>query len=196
NGKIHKSYPTPNCFNHIIVQTNIQGKDYYLDATNSYLPFGYLPTYSESLEALALKEELSWYLTRSLPNGKETIFQQLTFHNGNLERTYSIKWDALQSAEFRQKIGETGSAEMLLQMLEKPDRAEVKTNQVTNEKEHSQALNSRISFQERDFIKGQNKLYLEPIQYKRLIENPFSDEKRNYPVIFESLIKTQMTSIM
>ena len=193
-GKIHRSYPLPTPFDHVIVQTIIDGKIIYLDATNPYLPFGHLDTYSENRECLVLKDTAEWSVSAGLNNGKETIFQQVKFENGNLQRQYQIKWDVLASAKFRKVIDEGSSNRFFEDMFDTPDRGELKTAEVVNKRDITKPLSSTFSYQEADYLKGQNKVYFQHVEYKKLIENSFPDAKRYYPVNFPSFDKTHLTS--
>lgn len=63
HGMIRKSYPFMSFINYVLVQATIDGKVYYIDATQPLLPFGDLPVKCTNIEGLVVKPKVEEWIS-------------------------------------------------------------------------------------------------------------------------------------
>ena len=185
NGLATKIYPVLTDFNYVILKTTIEGKDYFLDATDPYLAFGELPfrTLNQYGRLIDFEEGSYW--------------ESLEVNDFSV-RTHRVKLSALTDNEFSGSIESTYTgyhSHSPKQQYDKNPNAylEKKINNYTNITiENLDVIDFDISksiFIEKtdisitpEFIG--NKIYLNPFILKFFDENPFKLQERTYPIDF------------
>lgn len=195
NGVVYQGYPLDKPFDHVVVQVIEGGKTYYLDATSQYLPFEILPTYSNDRPGLLLTNKKSWTKITSDQDWKNSIYQQITFTDKDLKKNYNIKWDEVNTSNFRRDIA-NGSDIYYKKMFAIPEMRKISEHKAENIKSEKEPLNTKFSYGFKDYLKDQKKIYLNPIEFQSLLENPMTKPERNYPVQYKSLPSIQVTCVI
>lgn len=185
NGLATKIYPVLTDFNYIILKTSIDGKDYYIDATDPYLSFGELPfkclnqygrlidfedgSYWEDIE---VNEYSSRQHRVNLSSFKDDIFNGLIeskfsgYHAHNVKR----RFDEAQQ-EYKEKKADKYSDII------------IEDHNIINFDKTKIDFNEQINFSLEPELIG-NKIYLNPFLIKFFEENPFKLQERTYPIDF------------
>ena len=82
-GEPTKLYPVINDFNYLLVKTTINGKDYFLDASKKYLPFGLIPYAALNGEARVMdfKKGSYWQLLTPSQTSTTNTLTNITISN-------------------------------------------------------------------------------------------------------------------
>jgi len=82
NGLPTKLFPVIYDYNYVIVKVNIAGKDYYLDATDKFLPFGQVPVRTLNGEARVLdfKEKSYWTILKPKIKTSKSVGAKLSLN--------------------------------------------------------------------------------------------------------------------
>ena len=185
NGFATKLYPVITDFNYFIVQANIEGKDYFLDATNDYLPFGVLPFrclngYGRSIR---FKDESKWVTIKA--EKKSTIAYKI---NLNLDQTGTAKghikarYSGYHALSKKQNYFSNPEdyVDNLKNELPEADLSNYKTKTTTKTSDlFSEAFNIELALESIG-----DKIYFNPFLMLFFEENPFKLQSRSYPIDF------------
>ncbi|MBD0832695.1 DUF3857 domain-containing protein [Aestuariibaculum sediminum] len=185
NGFITEIFPVISEFNYLMIQTNINGKSYFLDATGKYLAFGQIPyrCLNNKGRLLDFENGSSWINIEPMSKSFSMIDTHLIINENN-QITGTIKKRAtgyfglpLKEHYFSNESNYIETLESTLPQVE-----------LTNYKALTKAKNSTF-FQESydvnyhtDKINGV--IYLNPFLDKFTKENPFKLQERSYPIDF------------
>jgi len=185
NGLPTKIYPVISDFNYIIIQATINGKKYFLDATNKYLDFGQVPfnCLNQYGRLLDFKKGSEWVSVQAQKTSVKRYNVDLDITEG-LEVSGKVKYKTTGYHALPIKNSYYSSPE-----------AHLKSYQ--NRYSEMELFNYRVdSKQENDFVfeeyfdikleveeVGQN-LYLNPFLFSFFETNPFKLQQRTFPVDF------------
>jgi hypothetical protein len=187
NGFPTKLYPIIYDYNYVIIKVNLNGENYYLDATEKYLPFGQVPVRALNGEARTIdaEEDEHWKVLKPRFNSNKNIRAELTLNKdsefvGNLvinrngyfasnqrEIIYSKDEDAYL------EVFETDNPN-----IEVEDYSHINLDSL--EKSFTEKFKVKISLTD----ELSTKTRINPFFFFRTKKNPFKLKERNYPVNF------------
>ncbi len=180
-------YPVNADFNAVICLAKIDGKDYLLDATNKFLPFGQLSLLmiNDRGRAMYGKGKSDWVPLKNEVVAKKTfnILANIS-PDGKLKGTIRAQLSGLDAYRKRQDITEYPSHEEYEEkLMEKTTDFKILKSTVSYvdslDKDLVEVLDFELDLKEN--MKG-NRLVINPILIERMTKNPFLLEERNYHV--------------
>ncbi|MFK7813000.1 MAG: DUF3857 domain-containing protein [Maribacter sp.] len=183
-----KTHPVMTDFNYAVAKVNIDGKDYLLDATNSYLTFGMLPfrALNHYGRVMDFKNDSYWFDIIPLTKNKDQIRSFVKF---DLEKQKAVGvldmintgYDAVD----RRVLLDEYSEEKYLEEWEKDIEGdfEIVNYKLNSERTTDSQVSERIEFEVQNVLNG-NMLYFNPFLIRYFDKNPFTLEERTYPVDF------------
>lgn len=187
NGFATKLYPVISDFNYAITQLNIDGKSYFLDATNKYLAFGELPYkclnhYGRKLD---FKNGSSWVdiEASNLSSIRQKIKLKIDSEEeallGNIETTY------LGYHSFGKKRRYFSNKNEYLENLENNlEELNPNNHKIQSEGPSDTKFVESYDVEYLDLNIVDNKIYLNPFLIKFFKTNPFKLQQRTYPIDF------------
>lgn len=183
-----KAHPVMTDFNYAIVKVSIEGKDYLLDATDKYNPFGMLPfrALNQYGRVMDFKSASYWFDIKPETNNKHQVRAFLKFEvdqkkaMGVLDVT-NLGYDAVTSRRNLDDYNEEDYLEEVANIVE-GDMSIIK-HTVYEENNTNKRFSERFEFELKDVLQG-DMVYFNPFLIKFFENNPFVLEKRNYPVNF------------
>jgi hypothetical protein len=186
NGYINRYWPTVDKFNYVIAYLELNGKKYFLDATEKNNPPGLLPERCLNGPAFIIDEFASGWT--DLPQDKAEIIKV----NGNFElvQTGEIQGkitfirQQYGAVRFRDKYMEFNSLEDYYNSFEKENPGVlVKQCIIQNIDSICKDVidEYEISITNRSSVIG-DMIYIEPLLFLKIADNPFKPENRVYPV--------------
>ena len=183
NGLPTKLYPMVNDFNYIIVKAIVNGKSYFLDATDKNLSFGQIPfkCLNGDGRILDFKKGSYWEEIKTKTNSSINTRLILKLNDlKNLQGKMQIKRKGYFAINEREKIKSNTKEEYLDAFEAENPNIETEnynhTNLSDNEKPLIQNFDLSIEIDKNDVIR------LNPFFYNKISENPFKLKTRNYPV--------------
>jgi hypothetical protein len=179
-------FPFIDQFNHLIAVSLIGNKVYYLDATNSDIPFGFLPSDFLVYQGFLMIEENSGLMDIKIPHSSGyNVFSNLELGKNSIKRESTIKvmdFDYILNSGLFTEINESNDV-FQTKLLPKSDNPEViQTISIPeNDKKENGLLINYTATKELD--SGKN-LYITPFQLLRWEPNPFVRASRVFPVDF------------
>ncbi|MCX7547689.1 hypothetical protein OS188_06975 [Xanthomarina sp. F1114] len=184
NGFVTKIFPVISEFNYLIVQATINNKTYFLDATDSYLPFGELPfrCLNRDGRLLDFKKGSSWV---DLTPSETSIIQykvNLKLEEDVLVGKLNTTATGYQALPLK-KSYYANQTTYLNNYKEKYPSIDFTDHKVTSNGKSSDTYleEFNIAYTIED-IGG--KLYINPFLFKLLKENPLKLKERTYPIDF------------
>ena len=201
NGLILNEYPLINKINYVIVNLNIKGKQFLLDATDKYLPFGLLPEKCINGDGELLNEDVFQKVelksTSNYNNYQSTTYTIDSI--GNINGSLDEVDKGYASVSFRGDIENAKDQYDYIQNIQKsiPGLSISKFSFVNIDsvqkdliKHYDYSLTGYVEF-------AGNLLMIHPLLFEQKKENEFKIEDRKFPVDFSyNVTKTYMSTFI
>jgi hypothetical protein len=180
-------FPALNDFNYIIVKVVINGNDYFLDATDIYLPFGTVPFRCLNGVARVFDFKKGSYWQPIPPNNKNNSSISSTIlmnTDGNIEVTSNVVSSGYFANEIRHKYNLSGEEDYKNDIEIKLVDFEIEDYLIKYNSNLEKPINESFTLLSDDDFSTQNKISLKPFLISRVSSNPFKLKERLYPVDF------------
>ena len=183
HGWTHEIYPLMDRFNYVVAEVSIEGKKFYLDATEPGLPFGVLPPQCYNGHARVMKGQgMPVYFSPDSAIEKKTTTVIVTY-------TDEKEWVAslgsslgnFESLNLRSEVKKNGK-EPEKEKIRKSIPAELELTDVNIRNIDSTEENVKVECKIKLPVEGEDVIYLNPMFGEAYKENPFSSAERLYPV--------------
>lgn len=185
NGLATKIYPVLTDFNYLILKTTIDEKDYYLDATESYLSFGELPFRCLNQYGRLIDFEDGSYWEDIKLEEYATISHRVSFNSfsddgfvGLLGSKYSR-----YHAHNLKKLNKQNPISFKENRVNNYKNIIIEEHDVTDSGTDSENFEETINFTLEPELLA-DKIYLNPFIVKFFDVNPFKLQERTYPIDF------------
>jgi hypothetical protein len=181
-------FPSRSAFNYIICAVEVPEALILLDATNSYTMPNILPFRAINWVGRLIRKDGSSTEVPLYPN-----FLSKEIHNLNYELTNQGKIkginrtsNSLYNAFLFRNNNENISQDNYIENLEKENNdISIENYEVTGKKELAENIIETYNFTSDDFVETiGDKIYLSPMLFHGMTQNPFKLEKREYPIDF------------
>lgn len=188
HGFVRENIPLSSQFNYTILLAKIGEKSYLLDATEKLLPLGMLPERCLNGKGLVISKAGYGWINLSAPIRSKQSYNVDGKLNadGGLEGKLSIERTGYFAERDRKKYLSKEEKEYVNELVNN-HQLEIKSSQFDHSKELSKPFKElhEVIMPERATVAA-NTIYINPVFFNRLAENPFKAEERQYPVDFGS----------
>lgn len=183
HGYTYSIYPIMSKFNYVIVKAFIDGKDYYLDASEPRLGFGHLPlrcyngharVINANTDAIELNSEI-------VTETKNTTIFIVNDEKGNLVGSMQQKPGYYESFDLRNRIKEKGQEE-LQKDIKKAFGSEVMISKFVIDSLDTYESELDIKYDIDLIGEKEDIIYMNPMFGEGYKDNPFKSAERVYPV--------------
>jgi len=184
HGVANEFYPMINQYNYVVCVTEIEGKPYYLDATNPMLGFGNLPPYCYNGHARLVNAiPLAVYLNADdVKESKTTLINLFTDESKPWEGAITSTLGIYESLGMRERVKEKGQTAVETDIKNAlPAETEMKDLQIEALKDYDKKINVKYQLDCKN-LKDEDILYINPLMGEITKENLFAAAERNYPV--------------
>lgn len=196
---IYSDAPTLFQFNYLIVAVpDNQGNHVLLDATDQYLPAGYIPQRAvNGLGRIITEEESQWVALENpgIHNVRKTYRMKLN-HDGSLEGTFEYQYHQLARhliVEHLQVAGNSQAFTNLKAHLQSP----ISEPSVTIPEDLNQPIMITGSLELNEVAtKVHNELFFPLLLFETMNEGTFRQDERRYPIHFDYQEMTQVNIIL
>ena len=183
-----RTHPVMSDFNYFVARAVINGDEYLLDATDKYIPFGYLPFRALNHYGRVMDFKNDSYWQTIVPQKKNTYIVR-TFIDFRVEDSkakgimdvITTGHNAINARKSRDKINE----EDYVEQFEKSISGDFEINSYEHIEKRSdeRKVTERFEF-EIDNINKEKTVYLNPFFVRFFKKNPFTLEERHFPIDF------------
>lgn len=187
NGLLTKVHPVLDDFNYVIVKAVIDGKDYFLDATDKFLPFGEIPLRCLNGEGRVLdfKKGSYWQLLKPRFKSSSRTKAILSYSTDNtIIGTISVLKKGYTAISERKKIIGSTTEEYLNGFETEHPNIEVEDVKFKDEDNNEAPLSIDYTVNLENLSEDASTIRINPFFYNKLITNPFRLKNREYPVDF------------
>jgi hypothetical protein len=185
NGRLYPEHPTIDKFNYVIANVKIDGKEYYLDATEKLLPAGLLPKRCLNWKGRKLYR-FNGQLIDIKPIGKDKTISMFFLDlnenkiNGSVQKSY-IDYAAFDKRKEIEKEGNSKDYEK--KFIKDATKESISDYKLKNVEDIYKPITEEYALSTSDNITfAGDMIYLSPMLNEAISENPFKLEKREYPV--------------
>lgn len=188
HGIVRTQYPIADQFNYVISKLTIGDKYFLLDATNKYTPFGVLPQRCLNGQGRVIsKENAGWINLETKARSGDKISGKIKISDeGGLVGSLKLEHKGYNAYAERKKYFSQGEEEFLENKKANSDW-EYESYNLEQQDNISASFIENFEFEAETDLLG-NMLYINPIITGKMDKNPFTLEKRTYPVDFTSPI--------
>ncbi len=183
NGKVSEVSAILDEYDYVICQLKIDSTTYLLDASQSKIGFGKLPSfcyngYSRMIAEMPYLVDLS---ANKLNESKTTIVFMINGENKKMEASYESKLGYIESQDLRKKLTATSTADYIKEIAKAyPVEAQIDSIEIVNQKNLDEVITVRYDFK---FPKAdEDIIYFNPFFAEATKENIFKAERRKLPV--------------
>ncbi|AWV98066.1 DUF3857 domain-containing protein [Arcticibacterium luteifluviistationis] len=190
NGRINTIYPLLDRFNYTIVSLRIGIDKLFIDVTDPLLPMGTLPNRCLSAQGREIKRGKGEFVdikTKGKFSELEEVEASFDLENASLIGNYKNSSDGYAAKRIRdnvKELGEDGYREGITKTFADWEIDNFTLNSIQNV--YSPAINS-FSFVKEDGGIMEDMIYLNPMVFGQISENPFKSKTRDFPVDFAHL---------
>jgi hypothetical protein len=188
HGSPHPFYPNMQNYNYVIAAMTIADEEYLLDAT-SRLPFGMLPKRCLNGKGWLASENGGRWVDLKTGSHIENISRVIEIKDDEIRSKYEIKKDGYAAIETYQKVKEKGAEAYSLELAEGFIEG---TLENFNYPDSNRISLVTMNFEMVNEFYDEDILYINPLNYGVLKENPFKREERFSTVDFECEFTTQV----
>jgi uncharacterized protein DUF3858/transglutaminase superfamily protein/uncharacterized protein DUF3857 len=187
HGKTNEIYPLMDRFNYVVCAANIDGAEYFLDASQPKSAFGHLPAYCYNGHARIISKELQqpvYFEPDSLKEQKTTVVflindeKQPTTINGSFRSDLGY----FESYNLREKLS-TKTEKEFFKDIKSPytSEIEIQNSAIDSLKQVEFPVTVRYDFLLKNLF-TEDIVYFNPMMSEAYKENPFKAAERRYPV--------------
>jgi len=186
NGVPVASYPIITDFNYVLVLLTINEKEYLLDATEKYNPFGIVPFRALNLRGRVMDFKKGSYWFPVMPNKRNVSYfsAQLIFEDELISGKISEISTGYKAIEKREEINNKSENEYILSKEEISPELEITNFTVENSYDLDKPVKEMYSINY-SLEEISDKIYLSPyFLQSEFNENPFKSDERSFPIDF------------
>lgn len=196
NGLLNRNTPSIEKLNYTIVCATIEDKEYLMDASEKYLPFGLLPERCLNIEARTFNRGQSGHWVSLIPEKEET---KITAYELQLDNDLNLKGTLRKSKadyaayNFRCRFKDFASDESYINDMETQNPGLlVKDYKISRIDSIELPISEEYDIEIKNKVERINDLIMiNPYLYEQIKENPFNQEDRKSPIDFPYL-KTEI----
>jgi hypothetical protein len=183
NGVTYQLYPLLHQYNYVIAKADIDGKTYFMDASEPRLGFGYLPLrcfngHARVIDKMATAIDLH---TDALMEKKTTSVFIINDEKGNMIGSMEQTPGYYESFALRDRIKEKGQEELLKDIKKAfGSTIEIINPKIDSLEKYENEINIKYDFDIKD--EKEDIIYLNPMFGEGYKDNPFKSADRRYPV--------------
>jgi hypothetical protein len=198
NGAIFRECEVLTQFNSVIVYLKLEGKEYYVDATDKNRPFNLPPFQLLNTSGYCLdKNEPFWVEINSPQKSKSaSLIDLFVSNNDTTNFTIEMRFDDYLALKYRDMLDNKGQRETVETILGVPNAsATLESTQIVNKDTLSLPLIIKMHGWSTNLANHTGSIiYFSPLIIPRQYKNPFTAERRVYPVNFD-YVESAMCSL-
>ncbi len=188
NGTISQFFPSFKQLNYVLVVVKTGDKQYFLDATERYLPFYLLPLRCINLQARLIdKTKGTWLSITNSKKNKDLAVDELELDKDlNLKGKITYIRSDYSAFDFRKKYSKyNGQDEYRESYMKDMPGLIIKEAEIENlDSIYKPISENQIVEINNQVNRVDNDLYINPSFFEELKENPFKSDERKFPVDF------------
>jgi len=186
HGFVRESMPISTQFNYVVCLAQVDGKSILLDATDKFLPVGMLPERCLNGRGFMISSQgFQWISLQPIIKTKTIVDANMSFaESGEFKCTLKINKNGYNAADARESYLTNGEKDYVDAFskgrswtVSKSEFQNVKDNQLPFVESHDVVIDEHTT-------EAAGTIYMSPFVMSKIVENPFKQANRIYPVDF------------
>lgn len=182
-------YPTRGGFNYVVAGVELNKDIVLLDATDKYAAVGELPERARNWQGRIIREDgtSNWVNLAPAVKSQNSAVINMQFDDQMvLKGKFRKQLSGLHAKDFRDDYAGLNKQEYTKILEEDKGDILISNVAIANEKAIGKTLKESYNFELKNAVDViSDKVYLKPMVFAGLNENPFKAEERSYPVFFD-----------
>lgn len=187
NGEINELFPMTGQFNYLIAHVNCNGKDILMDATDPLSSPGMLPERCLNGTGRLLNAKKSRFISLE-PLHKKASFEMVNVNidpkTGSITGNVSYSGKGYEAYEKCLLVKEKGEEAFVKEIKQRNSEWQLANFKIENATKPVELFKMSFDFESPDNASAET-LYLNPMLFSKMEENPFKESDRIYPVDLE-----------
>jgi transglutaminase-like putative cysteine protease len=182
-------FPTRKGFNYVVAGAKVQGDYILMDATDPMASFNELPARARNWNGRMLIDKENSVLVNLMPQVQS--LQRATI-NLQIAEDFSIKGkslnllDGLHAKSYRDKFIDIKEDDYVGILEKNKGNIQITNVEIENAENIGEEIKEVYNFELQNGLEVINeKIYLKPLLFAAVSNNPFKEEKREFPIIFD-----------
>ncbi len=182
-------FPTVDRLNHVLAYAYIDGKRYYLDATEEFSDINLLPLKDYNWEGILVDNNRLVWKKVGIKSPKAGMSQYILTANldeeGTIEGNVKARHTNHSAYKFRENYKDRDLDAYLIEKEGTLENIEISNYEAKNTDDYEGYVSESFDFYKEsmaDIIDG--KIYIQPLLFLKSTENPFKLETREFPIDF------------
>ncbi len=187
NGTPTKLYPVLTEFNYFLVQLDLEGKKYLLDATGKHLDFGEIPFKALNGQGrlLDFENESSWIKLKPQHYSAISFRDSIEVGADGNSKVHSLETlSGYHALNGRKQLDKYSDDEIFSKMSSHQENVEVTDVNVINREKNSEKLEFNFLLDKKAPLTVGDKIYYNPFSFGFFDKNPLKLKERTYPIDF------------
>ncbi|KPM32392.1 Transglutaminase domain-containing protein [Croceitalea dokdonensis DOKDO 023] len=182
-------FPTVDGLNYVIAYVKLDGTDYFLDATHEFSDVNILPIRDYNWRGILINNPDKVWRIVDLKQPKKAVkmfvLDAIVHDDGTTDGTVKARLSNHFAMNFREEFKNLDEEEYVADLEVKYGNIEISEHSVQKLKDFKGGVTEEFKFYDEEGAEMMNgKLFLKPLEFLTMEENPFKTEKRQYPVDF------------
>jgi hypothetical protein len=182
-------FPTVDRLNYVLAYVVINNKQYFLDATDEFSDINLLPIKDYNGEGILVNNNKMVWKKVGIKRPEPAIGQYVISANlseeGAIEGSLKSRFKNHNAYKFRQSFKDADLDAFITEREKVFENIEISNYEAKNTDDYNGYVSESFEFYKEsgaDVI--DNKIYIQPLLFLKLVENPFKLDKREYPIDF------------
>lgn len=190
--------PTLDGFNYVVAGVELDGQVVLLDATEKYSAPNVLPKRAINWQGTLIRPSgsFNWVQMASIKPSEVTSSLNLTLNDeGEIEGIARTKYSNYFGMNYRNNYNALSEDDLISKIEENNGGIEIENIRVSNKENSYMPIVELFKFFSEDLTTSTgDKIYIKPLIFNSVTENPFKLEKRDYPVDFSTVSKAKYST--
>lgn len=186
NGKIQDLYPIVSQFNLTIARVKIGSDIYYIDATDELRPLDELPKKILNVRGLVIKSGKPEWVTISAKDADDVkaVVNMNIADDGSLSSDIEVVYGKYSSLSIRRDLEDESETDLAKDLFDTEESGfTIDSIQVSDKDDINLPVKIKAWLSSPEYIQSAgDMMYLNPVIFHRLKDNPFKAGKRQFPV--------------
>ncbi|AWV98067.1 transglutaminase domain-containing protein [Arcticibacterium luteifluviistationis] len=187
NGKVITEYPLLDRFNYTIVSVMVGNEKLFIDVTDPLLPMGVLPNRCLSALGREINDGKGYFVDIKSTGeywGLEEVKASFDVENASLIGNYAASSRGYAANNIRSGIKKSGEDVYRQALFKSLADWEINNFELDSVDQIDNAVINRFSFVKEDDGIMEDMIYLNPMIFGKIKENPFKSKTREFPIDF------------
>lgn len=187
NGVLPVANPSASSFNYLIVALDIDTMRYYTDASAKYGDWNILPNMVQVPQARIVSDEFKgWVDLSNITPYRSTLMSITTLSDNTQNSKISESNQGMSAYNLRATYNSAENETKFIEELEKYYGGEISDFIIKNSEETYKPLTLGFTLNKFESLEDEY-LYIDALPQKIVSDNPFKNETRTYPVMFDNI---------